>query len=181
MPVSLAFPPVVDWSVSSRIIVLSALISLITGCAAKPAAPEKPGTTFPLKFPVLLVNDRDLRVYDNEDRLTTTTGASSIGYTEYRAIASDGMTYSILNETQFGKRAWFMDLGTTPFHVFLEMKKGGVITLPKAKALVLRTALAPRGPVDGTAHGAEIATQRIQSSQSLPDLIEVCRKTWQWS
>ena len=164
---------------SRKIIVLSALISWMTGCAAKPA-PEKPGATFPLEFPVLLVSDRNLEVYDDEDSLTTTTTASSMGYTEYQVIASDGMTYSILKETQFGRPAWFTDMGTKPFRVFLEMKKRGVITLPKAKALVLHTALAPHGPVDGAAHGAEIARQRIQGCQSLPGLIEVCRKTWEW-
>jgi hypothetical protein len=163
---------------------LSALISFLAGCAAKPApekpAPEKPGTTFPLSFPVLLVDDRDLKVYDDEAGLTTTRGAAGMGYTEYQVIASDGMTYSILKETQFGRRAWFMDMGTSPYRVFLEMKKRDVITLPKAKALVLRTALAPHGPVDGSAPGAEIATQRIQSCQSVAGLIEVCRKTWEW-
>jgi hypothetical protein len=113
---------------------------------SKPA-PEKPGTTFPLKFPVLLVSDRKLKVYDDEDSLTTTTTANGTGYTEYQVIASDGMTHSILKQTQFGRRAWFMDMGTTPFHVFLEMKKGGVNNVAESQSS--RPAFGPRTPRRG--------------------------------
>jgi len=38
-------------------------------------------------------------------------------------------------------------MGTTPFRVFLDMKRDGKISMPNAKALVLAVALEPNGLV----------------------------------
>ena len=162
---------------------LSALISLLTGCARRPAeppSPKGPGASAPLIYPVLLAGERTLGVKDDEESLTTTTVASGLNFPQFKVIDSGGTEYSIRRVTEFGKRSTFLDMGTNPFRVFLEMKWDGKISLTDAKALVLAVALEPNGLVSGTAHGAQIATQRIQGVQSFDELIQVCRKTWEW-
>jgi hypothetical protein len=165
-----------------KITMLSALISLLTGCAKKPAEPlpQAPGVSVPLSYPVLLAGERNLVVKDDEESLTTTTVASGLNFPQFKLIDSGGMEYSIRKVTEFGKRSVFADMGTRPFRVFLEMKGEGKIGLAKAKALVQGVALDPNGVVSVTPHGAEIATRTIQGAQSLTELIQVCRKTWEW-
>jgi hypothetical protein len=165
-----------------RITMLSALFSLLTGCARKPAEtpPAAPGVSVTLSYPVLLAGERKLVVKDDELGLTTTTVASGLNFPEYKVIDSAGTAYSVLKTTDFGRKSAFTDMGTTPFRVFLEMKSDGKIDLSKAKTLALGAALHPHGVVSGTDHGAEMATRAIQGTQSVAELIQVCRKTWEW-
>jgi len=166
-----------------KITMLSALVSLLTGCARKPAeppSPKGPGVSAPLSYPVLLAGERNLVVKDDEESLTTTTVASGLNFPQFKVIDSGGTEYSIRRVAEFGKRPIFLDMGTTPFRVFLEMRRDGKISLTNAKALVLAVALEPNGLVSGTSHGAQIATQTIQGVQSFDELIQVCRKTWEW-
>jgi hypothetical protein len=165
-----------------KITMLSALISLLASCAKKPAAtlPSRPGVSATLSYPVLLAGNRDLVVKDDEESLTTTTVASGLNFLEFKVIDSSGMQYSIVKVTEFGKRSVFSDMGTKPFRVFLEMKHEGKLSLPKAKDLARTVALDPNGVVSSTAHGPEIATRTIQGAESVAQLIQVCRKTWEW-
>ena len=164
-----------------RLVVLGLLISVLTGCAAKPKAPpENPGTSLPLSYPVLLVSDRNLVVKDDENSLTTTTVASGLNFPEYIIVDSGGGKYSVVGVTQFGRKSLFADMGTGPFRVFLDLKRQGTINVADAKALALKTALQPNGITSGTDHGEEIARHAIGSSQTLAQLIEACRKTWEW-
>src|SRR5258706_9436082 len=156
-----------------KLTLLSALISLLTACARKPAeplSPKGPGVSATLSYPVLLAGERNLVVKDDEQSLTTTTVASGLNFPQFKVIDSAGTEYSIRTVTEFGKRPTFLDMGTTPFRVFLEMKRDGKISMPKAKALVLAVALEPNGLVSGTPHGSQIATQRIQGVQSFDEL-----------
>jgi hypothetical protein len=68
-------------------------------------------------------------------------------------------------------------MGTSLFQVFLEMKSEGKISLQKAKAVVLKSAIAPEGAIGP--HGKEIATEKIQGAKSVPELIEVCRNPYE--
>lgn len=160
---------------------IGALISLLFGCARKPAEPPKAaGASIRLSYPVLLAGDRNLVVKDDEQSLTTTTVASGLNFPQFKVIDSAGMKCSIRKVTEFGRRSIVLDMGTTPYRVFLQMEAGGTISLREAKSIVLDIALEPDGLVSGTPHGAQIATQTIQGVQSLAELIEVCRKTWEW-
>ena len=160
---------------------IGTLISLLTGCAKKTEpAPLKPGVSAPLTYPVLLAGERNLIVKDNQASLITTTVASGLNFLEMKVIDSAGMQYSVRKVTPFGRRSVVLDMGTSQFQVFLDMKAEGNISLAKAKSLVLGIALEPHGIVSGTDHGAEIATRTIQGAQSLAELIQACRTTWEW-
>jgi hypothetical protein len=96
-----------------------------------------------------------------------------VGFPEYRFIDSSGTQYSVKKATEFGRRTPSLDMGTSPFQVFLEMKSEGKISLEKAKSVALEAALKPEGVLGPD--GKEIATQRIRGAKSIPELIEVCR------
>jgi hypothetical protein len=152
-----------------KVTMLSALISLLTGCskpAEKPGPPpEKPGVSLELNYPVVLAGERRLIVEDNQERLITTTVSSGVSFPEYRFIDSGGMEYRVKKVTEFGRKNAFFDMGTSPFQVFLEMQPKGIISLKKAKALLLEVALKPDGAIGP--HGKEIATERIQGAMSV--------------
>ena len=75
------------------------------------------------------------------------------------------MEYRVKKVTEFGRKNAFFDMGTSPFQVFLEMQPKGIISLKKAKALLLEVALKPDGAIGP--HGKEIATERIQGAMSV--------------
>jgi len=165
-----------------RLVVFGLLIPILTGCVAKPpkSPPANPGTSLSLSYPVLLVGDRNLVVRDDENSLITTTVASGLNFPQYSIIDSAGAEYSVVGVTEFGRKSLFSDMGTRPYQVFLELKRRGTISVADAKALTLKTALEPNGLTSGTAHGEEIARQRIDACQTFAQLIEACRKTWEW-
>ena len=157
---------------------LSALLSFLAGCAAKPKAapdppPTGPGTSIPLVYPVVLAADRRLMVRNDEESLTTTTVSSGLYYTEFLYIDSAGMQYSVTRVTEFGRKPAWRDMGTSPFRVFLQMQAKGKIPLEKAKPIVLESATKPDELVD--AQSKAIASRRIGNARSFAELIEVCR------
>jgi hypothetical protein len=156
---------------------LSALISLLTGCIGKPAPPPaKPGVSFPLSYPVLLVSDRSIDTRDNEPSLITTSVANGLYFPEYKLIDASGAQFSVRKVTQFGRKSVVFDMGTSHFQVFLELKREGDISLKKAKARVFAVAVQSVG----IGANAKIAGPKIESAQSFPDLIRICGKTWEW-
>jgi hypothetical protein len=163
------------FKIAIKLAMFSALISLLTGCKTSPPTPppKKPGVSIALNYPVVLVGDRRLIVKDDEPSLITTTVSSGVGFPEYRFIDSSGTQYSVKRVTEFGRKNAFLNMGTSPFQVFLELKSEGKISLEKAKSVALEAALKPEGVLGP--HGKEIATERIHGAKSVPDLIEVCR------
>jgi hypothetical protein len=161
---------------------LSALISLLTGCAPKPAPPpDKPGTSLPLAYPVLLAGDRRLDVRDDENALLTTNVAMGINFLDVKIIASDEMMYKVEKVTQFGRKAFLLDMvGMSHFQVFLQLKQLKKPDLKQAKALVLEVAMSPNGMLTGWPRGVQVATERVQACASIAALIEACRKAWEW-
>jgi len=119
-------------------------------------------------------------VRDDKDTLITTRGSSGLSFLDMKIIAADDKVYEIRKVTPFGKKFFLMDLGTSPFQVYLELKRPRPITLPKAKALVIDVVTAPHGFVSDTANGLRVATDRVQGAKSVADLIEPCRTSWQW-
>lgn len=157
---------------------LSAFLSLLTGCAEKSApSPKAPGVSLRLSYPVLLVGERNLLVKDDERTLITTSVASGgVYYSAYRFIDSASMQYVVKNATAFGKKSVFFDMGTTPFQVFLDLKPVGKIGLAKARSIVLAAATKPEGAIGP--HGKEIATDKVGGAKSIRELIEVGRNPW---
>lgn len=162
---------------------LTALLSLLTACAPKPKpapepAPTKPGVSLPLNYPVALVDERDIRVKDDESTLITTSVASGgVYYPSYRFIDSQGIEYSVVNVTSFGRKSAIFDMGTSRFQVFLQLKSKGSIPLAKAKTLMLASVLKPEEETIDPQR-KQFATDRFQNATSFPDLIEIARDPW---
>jgi hypothetical protein len=138
---------------------LGVLFSLLTGCAQKPIIPTAPGVSVKLAYPVLLAGEHRTLVKDDEESLTSTTAASGLNFLVATLIDSSGARYSIPRVTDFGRKSSFLDMGTTPYRVFLELKPEGKVDLAQAKQVVL--AEEPEAALDGVG--------------SLAALIEACR------
>lgn len=77
------------------------LLSFLFGCAPKAPKPKEPppqnpGTSFPLRYPVMLFGGREIHVKADERTLITTTVSSGMYYPEFKMIDSDAKQYSIL-------------------------------------------------------------------------------------
>jgi len=163
--------------------VLSLLMSLL-GCSPKPAPPpaplpEKPGATYPLVYPVLQVSERDIRVSEDEESLTTTQVSSGLSWREMHIIDSSGQLYEVTRVTDFGRKAAWRDMGTSPYRVFLDLTPPKKIALEQVKAYLVavlqfeqKTGLFP--------DAVEVGTPVVQKCPSLTALIDICRRTWEW-
>ncbi len=121
-------------------LVFTALLSFLTGCATKPVEPTKPGVSVPLRYPVVLIGQGRVVVKEDELNLTTTTVASGLNFPEFVVFDSGGAKYSIAKVTEFGRKSVILDMGTTPYRVFLPLKSEGTLSLAQAKALVANPA-----------------------------------------
>jgi hypothetical protein len=156
---------------------LSALFSLLAGCVRKPTPPPaKPGVSLPLSYPIVLVSDRTIDTREDEPSLITTSVASGLYFPEYKLIDANGAQFSVRKVTQFGRKSVIFDMGTSRFQVFLELKREGVVSLEKAKARVLAVAIQS----DGIHANAKIATPKIESARSFPELIRMCEAPSEW-
>ena len=158
---------------------IGALLSLFSGCSEKLAEPTKePGMSLELRYPVLLVGERNLIVKNDEASLITTSVANGgVYYASYTFIDSARTEYVVKKATAIGQKSVWMDMGTSRFKVFLEMKSKGRIGLEQAKAMALAAATTPDVAVTG-AHGKEIATSKIGRAKTFSELIEACRDPW---
>lgn len=156
------------------IALVSLLAALLSGCV-KPSAPIAPGVSVSLRYPVLLAGQHRLEVKDDEERLTTTSGATGLNFPELTLLDSEGALYTVRKVTEFDRKSAVLDLGTSHFRVFLDLKAGGTASLAGAKALVKEVALSSEDLQDGQA-----AAQAIDAAGSFPELIEVARKSWSW-
>jgi hypothetical protein len=148
-----------------RIVKLGVLLSVLTGCGPKPAeVPAGPGVSVKFNYPVLLVGQGRLVVKDDLLDLTTTTVASGLNFPEFALVDSNGRKYSVERVTDFGRKSTILDMGTTQYRVFLQLKDEGELSLAAAKALV--------------SGGRSIPA--VNSTQSLRELIAACSKSWEW-
>jgi len=154
------------------ILKLGFLLSLLTGCAKEPTGP---GTSIPLRYPVLLGNDRQLLVKDNVESLTKASVSLGPNFVEFTILDSNGALYSIPRVREFDRKSAFFDMGTSQFRVFLELKAQGKPSLEKAKTLVKEMAFS-RGEVQDT----KSASHGIDGAGSFAALIEVTRESWRW-
>ena len=158
---------------------LSAIISLLTGCgksqsATAPSPPPKaPGVSVALKYPVLLIGERDLRIKDDQDSLITTTVASGgLYYASYVFIDSDGNQFSLKSATAFNQTPAWRDMGTSPYQAFIELAPQGKIDLQKARDLALEALFKP-GDLDEKTKA--IAGSRVNAASSFQELIQVLK------
>jgi hypothetical protein len=132
----------------SHLKILSALATLLVGCSPrKLPAPDKPGTSIQLSYPILLIGTESpqITVVDTELALTTTTQSSSLTYTAQKIIDSKGGLYEVKTAIPVGKvpSSW-RDMGTRPYRVFLEMTFRKKVNLDDARNMVLDNVRSPR-------------------------------------
>lgn len=151
------------------------LLSLVLGKRRKPASPAAPGTSHELHYPVLLVGQRGIRVVDDSRRLTTTRGSSGVCYSELRIIDRTGLLYEIVQSTDFGRKPWMIDLGTSDYRVYLALKPKGTLTVDKTRKLLIDLVKEP----GGTWHQEE-AEERLNGFRTMDEIVEGCRDNWSW-
>jgi hypothetical protein len=158
--------------------IISGLISLLTGCSwRKEVQPESPGVSAVLSYPVLLVGERVLIVKDDEETLIWTSEASGgLYYAGHAFIDAGGTEYAFVKATAFGRKSVWRDMGTSSYHVYLELKVRGKIRLERAQAMAIR-AVATEASVTGR-QGKEAAVAKITAAKSFRELIDACRDPW---
>jgi hypothetical protein len=168
-----------------RIMKLTALFSLLTGCGgSKPQAPPGPGTSIPLQYPVLLAGGESttIRVVDDEVSLTTTKVSAGAVYMNLRIIDAGGKLYEVVKETQpEGRSPAWRDLGTSNYRVHLELKRLRDPSLDQAKRVVLEVIESPRSLWSLYPDGVRIATEKVRAFDTLSALIDGCRRAWEWT
>lgn len=163
---------------------LSALGALITGCASpKPLVPDRAGTSIPLTYPALLIGTEvpTLNVYGSEMELTTTQVSTGLSYPVQQIIDSSGNYYVVSRSAPFGKvKSVWLDMGTTPYRVFLELKLKKHVNLEQARKMVLEAVRSPRAGWVKDPVALQKAVRWVQSYRSIGDLIAGCRTDWPW-
>lgn len=152
---------------------LSALFSFLPACAPKP--PQGPGVSAALQYPVLLLDSRQVLVKADQNSLITTSAATGINFIEFTLIDSAGRRFSIPSATPFGQKSVWLDMGTSRYQVFLQLKPERAPSLPELQALIKQTALRPDAVKDPAA-----AARKIDAATSIPQLIEICSTSWDW-
>ena len=148
-----------------RFVKLGMLFSLLTGCKPEVAeVPTKPGVSVAVRYPVVLVGQGRVVVKDNELDLTTTTVASGLNFPEFTLLDSTGARFAIGRVTDFDRKSTILDMGTTPYRVYLPLKVEGTVGLGEAKRLVTWGKSVPA----------------VASTTSMGELIEACRRSWEW-
>jgi hypothetical protein len=148
-----------------KIVKLGVLLSLLTGCSPKPEPPPtKPGVSAQVHYPVVLVSQQRVVVKDDEESLTTTTVASGLNFPEFALLDSSGAKFSIGKVTDFDRKSTILDMGTTPYRVYLPLKNEGTLVLADAKKLVTGGKNVPA----------------IANTTSMQELIDACRRSWEW-
>jgi hypothetical protein len=160
------------------------VLALLTGCSSSKAPPpDKPGSSLPLAYPVLLLgNDAPLlAVFDAEPALTTTTKSSSLFYAAQQIIDSTGALYAIKKVTPVSEvHSVWRDMGTSPYSVFLQIKLLRRVNLQQAKNLVLEVVRSPRSDWSQPPQHLNNVVAHVQSNRSLQELILDCKATSDW-
>ena len=164
---------------------LGALFTLLSGCTSPkpPPAPGKAGTSIQLAYPILLLStlSPDITVFENEERLTTTTQSSSFNPLTQQIIDSNGGLYSVKKATPVSEmRGVWRDMGTSSYRLFLEIKLDKQIDIGQAKHMVLESVRSPSSDWNQPPDRLKRTIERVQSYPTLADLIARCSKTWEW-
>lgn len=154
------------------------LVSLIPGLGAK--APTNPGTSLPLLYPVLLFGDGGLHVMDTPEQLTSTQGSTGRYYPSLQILDRSGHLYRIVKAKEFGRKSWVLDMGTGTFHVHLQLKRLKTLGIAEARKMLIDLVSSPESSWSRWPGGSAHAVSKLQGFASLDELMEGCRRSWDW-
>ncbi|QOY88708.1 hypothetical protein [Paludibaculum fermentans] len=157
---------------------LGFLLSLLAGRGAQASA--KPGTSLPLQYPVLLFGEGRILVMDTVEKLTSTQGSSGLYYPSLQLIDAAGNLHRIVKAREFGRKSWVLDMGTGTFHVHLVLKRLKTLKLAEARKLLLELVSDPESSWSRWPGGSARAVAQLESCNSLGELMEECRRSWDW-
>jgi hypothetical protein len=168
--------------------ILGALATLLAGCTTRkpPApvlAPDKPGTSVALSYPILMLGTETpaTTVVDTELAFTTTSVSSGRSYTTQKIIDSKGGLYEVKSATPIGEvRSAWLDMGTTPYRVFVEMKLRKTVSVDDARSMVLENVRSPRSQLSRPPERLRKAVEMVQSYRTLDQLIAGCDHQSDW-
>jgi hypothetical protein len=171
----------------SLVRLLAALAAFLTGCGAPkppPAPPPgQPGTSLPIAYPLLVLETLAPRwsTFDDEETFTTTSVSSGRGFVDQQFIDSAGGFYACTRVSPIGKvRSVWLDMGTSRYRVFVDLKLVKRIKLDDAKKLVLDIVRSPRADWAGSPELLNRTVARVDAYQTVPELVADCAKSWDW-
>lgn len=155
-----------------------AMASFLPGCGSGKPAPDKPGVTQPLRYPVLLIGQATVDVRDSEVELTTIRGASSVNLVERAILDSDGRLFRVVRAQPIaGERSILWDMGTSPRRFHVEVALDGRPSWSEVQARVVAEVRNPRSIWNGDAR----AVSRVLACRDAAELIEASRESWNWA
>ena len=171
---------------------LSALAALLTGCGApskpqpkaQPFVPERPGTSLPVSYPILVLgmDVPHIRVFETEEPITTTSRSSSLLYANLKLIDSAGGLYDVGRDYPVGKvpSSWSDMIGIQTYRIFIELKFEKKLNVDKAREMVQGVAMSSRSDLGRTPEDRERVQKRLAGYRTLAELIEGCKDTNAW-
>ena len=154
-------------------------LGLLTGCSSPvKKVYSEPGTSASLNYPVLLVGQNTVDVRDDMKTLVSTSLSSGLNFVERKIVDSSGAIFEVKSATPVGEeKPWWSDMGTSQRSHFLELHKTKGSGLAEAKRLILEQVQSERSSWRADTK----AVARVKSYKTMTELIEACRRSWEWS
>jgi hypothetical protein len=164
--------------------IFGALATLLAGCSPRKApAPDKPGVSVVLSYPILLLGTDvpSISVFKTAEQFTTTSAASSISYRAQKIIDSTGGWYEVKTATPVGDvpSPW-KSMGNVPYRMFIEMKLRKKVSVDEARNMVLANVRNPSNQLSRPPERLRNTTTALESYRTIAQLIAGCDKQSGW-
>ena len=162
---------------------VAALLSLLPLKGCKPTPPPAvAGVSIALRYPVLLIGQRNFDVRDSEASLINVPGASSLSVYEGVILDSDGRLLEVVSALpEKGSKPILLDMGTGSrlFEVVLKEKRKP--TFSDIQELVQAQINALPSIWWDDPEAAAKAVAKARSLRTVEELIAACREYWNWT
>jgi hypothetical protein len=145
----------------------AAVFSLLSlfGCRPRASAPEKPGVSIALEYPVLLIGQGSLDVRDSEEALTSIRGASSLNLNERVVLDSQGRLFKVkLARPIRGQESPLWSMGTKDVRYWVDVEKPSRPGWPEIQRLAME----------------QVHSPQVLALKSVSELIAGARESWRW-
>ena len=156
---------------------LCSLLGLL-GCEPHAGAPEKPGISQALTYPVLLIGQASLDVRDDENALISIPGASSLNLLERVVLDSQGDLFTVTQASVVAGQAspmWSMGTQARVFSVTLVKQKRP--SWAHVQRLVLEQVAKPNSIWNDDPQ----AKAKVQAFTDVAELLAASRTSWGWA